>query len=503
MHHGAEHIANLTCIQILVYADSLNHEFVTRMGTVQLRNVEERCVWGLPKVRPILAPFRGRCTTAEMSASKWVGSRNFSSAGARFHICQTVRCKATTGRLVIKNPGPFQIHYVCAYFGSGRHKNTAGQEYFHQVTANLTTKTHHFSSEMSSETTNVAALLMGVGEDLVLKEQPVPTPGASEVLIRNHALAVNPVDWKLQTLGFMGGPYPKILGADLAGVVVKVGSSVDGFKPGDRVLADSSGIMTQNANHGCFQTFTAVDVSSVTKIPDSTSLTGAATLPLAVDTAGQVFFDNLGLPYPDGPEDKKANSILRGDVLLVWGAAGSVGRAVVQLARILGLEVYATASARHHDALRKLGASFVVDYHSPTAVEELEATAAAAGKRPRVAVDCNTSADSLAHVFGVLSDGNEDARKTVVTMLPLEWVQPSVVAPKDVDISFVDGGKKYTSRLDIQAWLHGKGLPAWLESGEMVPGPYRVIPGGLGGLQAALDELKAGAVSGEKLVVEV
>lgn len=66
---------------------------------------------------------------------------------------------------------------------------------------------------MSSETANVAALLMGVGEDLVLQEQPVPTPGASEVLIRNHALAVNPVDWKLQTLGFMGGPYPKILGA--------------------------------------------------------------------------------------------------------------------------------------------------------------------------------------------------------------------------------------------------------------------------------------------------
>ncbi|TLD04073.1 hypothetical protein PgNI_11323 [Pyricularia grisea] len=356
---------------------------------------------------------------------------------------------------------------------------------------------------MSSETANVAALLMGVGEDLVLQEQPVPTPGASEVLIRNHALAVNPVDWKLQTLGFMGGPYPKILGADLAGVVVKIGSSVDGLKPGDRVLADASGTMTQNPNHGCFQTFTAVDVSSVTKIPDSMSFTGAATLPLAVDTAAQVFFDNLGLPYPIGPGDKKAGSILPGDALLVWSAAGSVGRAVVQLARILGIEVYATASTRHHDALRKLGASFVVDYQPTTAVEELKSAAAAAGKRILVAVDCNASADSLANVLGFLSDGKSDVRKTAVVMLPLEWIQPSVVVPEDVETSWVDGGKKYTSRLDIQAWLHGKGLPAWLESAEVVPGPYRVVPGGLGGLQPALDELKAGSVSGEKLVIEV
>ncbi|TLS27612.1 hypothetical protein PpBr36_04831 [Pyricularia pennisetigena] len=356
---------------------------------------------------------------------------------------------------------------------------------------------------MSIETINVAALLMGVGEDLVLREQPVPTPGASEVLVHNHALAANPVDWKAQTLGFLGGSYPHCLGADLAGVVVRIGSSVDGFKPGDRVLASASGIVTQNPNHGGFQTLTAVDVASVTKIPDSTSFTEAATLPLAIDTAAQAFFHNLALPYPGEPGGKKPGSALPGDVLLVWGAAGSVGRAIVQLARILGIEVYATASARHHDALGKLGASFVVDYHSATAVEELKATAAAADKRIFVAVDCNTSADSLAYVFGVLSDGDGGVRKTVVTMQPLDWIQPSVVVPEDVDISFVDGASKYTSRLDIQTWLHGKGLPGWLESGEMVPGPYRVVPGGLGGLQAALNELRSGAVSGEKLVVVV
>lgn len=66
---------------------------------------------------------------------------------------------------------------------------------------------------MSANEVNIAALMPGLGEDLVLQERPIPSPGPGEVLIRNHSIAVNPIDWKQQTLGVMVESYPKILGS--------------------------------------------------------------------------------------------------------------------------------------------------------------------------------------------------------------------------------------------------------------------------------------------------
>lgn len=66
---------------------------------------------------------------------------------------------------------------------------------------------------MSENETNVAALLPGLGQDLILQERPISSPGPGQVLIRNHSVAVNPVDWKQQAMGFMVDSYPKVLGS--------------------------------------------------------------------------------------------------------------------------------------------------------------------------------------------------------------------------------------------------------------------------------------------------
>ncbi|KAI6281641.1 hypothetical protein MCOR07_007574 [Pyricularia oryzae] len=356
---------------------------------------------------------------------------------------------------------------------------------------------------MSANEVNIAALMPGLGEDLVLQERPIPSPGPGEVLIRNRSIAVNPIDWKQQTLGVMVESYPKILGSDIAGVVVEAGPAVDNFKPGDRVLAAAPSITTNNADKSAFQTFTVVPASYATKIPDSLTFNQAATLPMAVNTASIAFFANLNLPLPPtGPaaeQHRAPASPIPGDVLLVWSAGSSVGRAVVQIARILGSEVYATASPRHHEQIRKLGASLVLDYRSPTAVADIKAAASAQGKRILVAVDNNSNAESINRVLEVLSDGDEAVRKSLLTMLPVEWIE-DVVVPKDVDACLVSSGSRTE---EVRAWTHTSGLPRWLERGEIVPQPHRVVPGGLGGLQTALNELKSGVVSGEKLVVEV
>jgi len=75
------------------------------------------------------------------------------------------------------------------------------------------------------------------GKPLKVDEAPMPSPEAHEVVIKNSAVAINPVDWKIQDYGLFVEKFPNVLGTDSAGEVVEVGSNVNNFKKGDRVLA--------------------------------------------------------------------------------------------------------------------------------------------------------------------------------------------------------------------------------------------------------------------------
>lgn len=84
---------------------------------------------------------------------------------------------------------------------------------------------------------NQAAWLDGKGSRLRVGDAPIPKPTPDNVIIKNHAIAINPVDWKIQDYGFFVQSWPFILGTDVAGEVVEVGENVKKFKKGDRVLA--------------------------------------------------------------------------------------------------------------------------------------------------------------------------------------------------------------------------------------------------------------------------
>jgi NADPH:quinone reductase-like Zn-dependent oxidoreductase len=95
---------------------------------------------------------------------------------------------------------------------------------------------------------NEAAWLVAEHEPLEVKVAPYTEPRAGEILVKNHAVAVNPVDWMIQYLGkrlFSWIEYPFVLGSDLAGEVVAVGSDVTHVKVGDRVLAMAAGAAKQ------------------------------------------------------------------------------------------------------------------------------------------------------------------------------------------------------------------------------------------------------------------
>ena len=119
---------------------------------------------------------------------------------------------------------------------------------------------------------------------LKVNTAPYQTPSSNELVIRTHALAINPVDWAMQTMGNAFFPrlqYPHILGHDVAGEVVEVGSSITGLKPGDRVLA--------LATHGGFQEFVVGPGNLTSAIPDSLAFEKACVLPLGLcQTCGRM-----------------------------------------------------------------------------------------------------------------------------------------------------------------------------------------------------------------------
>ncbi|KAK1753850.1 chaperonin 10-like protein [Echria macrotheca] len=357
----------------------------------------------------------------------------------------------------------------------------------------------------STTTPNMAAVLPSPRADLVVQEQPIPTPGPGELLIRNHAVALSPSDWKRQAFDIMIPSYPTILGADLAGTVVSVGDSSDGshqFSPGDRVFSAAPGFATGLPSNGAHQTYTVVKTSTTSPLPSDMTFLQGAVQPTALGTATVGIVDILGLPLPGIPASllkTKAAVGIDDKILLVWGGASTVGSTTIQLARIAGLSVIATASPAHHDKLRSIGAAAVVDYRSPTAVDEILAAAAGLGKKIAFAVDTISLPHTLGPVSQVLARSGVPTTRLAHT---LPW--PSGLAvPEGVEAGNIAMETVWGPREDLAQWIYQVAAPEWFTTGKVEPVGYRLVSGGLAGIQNGLDELRGGKVSGEKLVVEV
>ena len=220
--------------------------------------------------------------------------------------------------------------------------------------------------------TNNAAWLGAKHAKLEVKSAPYTPPRENEIVVKNHAVAINPIDWIIQGLGniiFRWIEYPFILGSDLAGEVVEVGTGVTRFNVGDRVLGHAVGTdkKRNSSAEGAFQAYTVVLAHMAAPIPSTMPYENAAVLPLALSTAACGLFqkDHLALQYPS------ATPKLTGTTLLVWGGSTSVGSNAIQLAVAAGYEVITTSSPRNFDYVKKLGASQAFDYNSETVVEDV------------------------------------------------------------------------------------------------------------------------------------
>jgi len=192
----------------------------------------------------------------------------------------------------------------------------------------------------------------GGPEVLRLEEVPTPKPGPGEVLVRIHAVGVNPVETYIRAGTYARLPeLPYTPGNDGAGVVEHVGADVTEFKAGDRVY--TAGSLT-----GTYAEFALCRKEQVHPLPANVSFAQGAA---------------IGTPYATAYRGLLQRAAAEpGETVLVHGASGGVGTAVVQLARAHGLRVFGTAGREEGLKLaREQGAHDVFDHRAPDHFEQI------------------------------------------------------------------------------------------------------------------------------------
>ena len=202
-----------------------------------------------------------------------------------------------------------------------------------------------------------AAVVRRYGPPHVVKVErmPRPVPGANDILIRVRACTVSSADWRMRAFnmpyGFglvgrlalgMSAPRRAVLGSELAGDVVAVGASVRDFTPGDAVVAYPGTRLGAHAEYCCLRANAAI-----VRKPPSLSYDSSAALAFGGTTALDFF---------------RRAALQPGEHVLVNGAAGAVGSAMVQLALAAGARVTAVCSGANAGLMQQLGATRVVDY---------------------------------------------------------------------------------------------------------------------------------------------
>ena len=339
---------------------------------------------------------------------------------------------------------------------------------------------------MSSNT--AAWLTAAKSKPFEVKSAPLWTPAENEILVRNRAVAINPIDGSLQSFAWMPLNYPTILGQDVAGEVEAVGPNVTRFKQGDRVLGHAVGTATKQHKSNAFQHYTILQTNMACEIPETISFESAAVIPLGCSTAASALFQDafLKLDFPTVPPQKST-----GKTLLIWGGASSVGSNAIQLAVAAGYQVITTASPKNFEYVKKLGASEVFDYNSSTVGDDL--VNAFKEKTIAGALDC-IGGPAWAACIDVVR--RSSGAKIVATTKP-----GFPDAPEGVTIKSVFG----TTIKDNQVGkaVYEDFLPEALKAGSFVPAPEPLISGkGLESVQEAVG-LQQKGVSARKVVVSL
>ena len=188
---------------------------------------------------------------------------------------------------------------------------------------------------------------------LQVAEAPVPVVGPSEMLVKVHAVSINPIDWKIvagEMKLFTGSKFPRGIGIDFSGVVESTGGTVTAFKHGDAVFGALDGF-----KGAALAEFITVQPHQIMKKPDTISFEQAAALPVTGSTAVRILQD--------------VAKVKAGTEILINGATGGVGMFATQIAKEMGAVVTSVASTRGLEAAKQWGSDHVINYREENVLE--------------------------------------------------------------------------------------------------------------------------------------
>lgn len=180
----------------------------------------------------------------------------------------------------------------------------------------------------------------GGPEVLKYEDAPRPEPKENQILVRVIAAGVNPVDTYVRSGKFGAATLPLIPGRDIAGIVEEVGPGATKFKKGDAVYG--------NVRNGGYAEFAVAVEKDIALKPAALDFVEAAAVPVAARTAWNALVETAHLGA--------------GQTVLIQGGSGGVGSFAIQIAKVRGAKVFATASTGNQDLLKELGADVAIDY---------------------------------------------------------------------------------------------------------------------------------------------
>jgi len=335
-----------------------------------------------------------------------------------------------------------------------------------------------------------ALLIPSKGAEYDLGTRPIPVPGSRQVLVKNLAVALNPVDNYIQQRYIFAErlDYPAVTGADGAGEIVELGDGVTGWSTGDKVLYQSF----WSSDRATFQEYTVADALSIARIPPNLTFDQAATVPSGIATAAIGFYHKksarggaeLVAPWEVGGRGKYV-----GQPALVIGGSSSVGQFALQFAKLSGFDpIITTASKRNEVYCKAAGVTHLIDYKEvPYANLAAAITDIVGSSGVPLVYDAISIPESQQAGWAALAPKGS----IVVTLQPVVG-KPGEEAENGKRTVWVYGMGNEDENLDFFVRLISV-LPGLLESGDIKPNNIEVLEGGLAGIKDGLVRLAQGA----------
>jgi NADPH2:quinone reductase len=286
----------------------------------------------------------------------------------------------------------------------------------------------------------------GEPEVMRLEEVTDPIPGEAQVLVRVHAIGINPVETYIRAGRYALPPMPYTPGSDAAGTVEAIGPKVTGWTVGNRVY--TAGTIT-----GAYAQLALCRANQVHRLPDNVSFEQGAALGVPYATAYRALFQKAGA--------------LAGDTVLIHGASGGVGMAAVQLARAAGLKVIGTAGTEQgRHLVVEQGAHHGLNHGAAGYREEILAITNGTGVEVIIEMLANVN---LAHDLNLLAKGG---RVVVVGNRGTVEINPRDAMGRDASIH---GMLLFNASEKDLARIHAA-LVSGLENGTLRPVIGRKFP---------------------------